>query len=70
MKKYKLSAFLLAVLFVFSVFPFNTVYAVENTENTYEPDTYIISLIQHTKRVHGLFLERVKQFTLQTPTLF
>ena len=40
MKKYKLLAFIIAVLFVFSVFPFNTVYAVENTENTYEPDAY------------------------------
>jgi|GEM_PF-3253912 len=32
MKKYKLLVFIIAVLFVFSVFPFNNVYAVEGTE--------------------------------------
>ncbi len=37
----KILSLLLAVLLAFSVFPVNTVYAVENTENTYEPDTYI-----------------------------
>ena len=37
----KILSLFLAVLLAFSVFPFNNVYAVENTENTYEPDTYI-----------------------------
>lgn len=33
MKNIKFLSFILAFVFVFSVFPFNTVYAVENTEN-------------------------------------
>ena len=64
MKKYKLLAVIIAVLFVFSVFPFNNVYAVEGTEisDTQKTEEFTLpDIVPEEEAAERGYIGRVKE---------